>query len=280
MKQTTLILGSNGMIGKRLAPLLEGRGVDVRRASRNASGANYFDWHDQATYRPALEGNMAVYLVVADPGAEPDTTVLPFLEEARRAGVGRIVAISSLGVTFPGEPDNSPRRRLEQLIAESGMDWTILRPGGFNQNFSESFLLPAILQAGMVATATGSGPVAFVDAEDIAAVAAIALTEGGHEGQHYSLTGPEALTFAQATEVIAEAAGRPIAYQSLSEPQFAGMLAGANVPPHAAAIMVRDQRAISNGAAAAISSVVSELTGRQAKSFRDFAKAAAAVWQG
>lgn len=279
MQQTALVLGSNGMIGRRLAPMLESRGVDVRRASRSATGASYFDWHDKATYRPALEGNRAVYLVIADPGAEPDATILPFLEEARLAGVGKIVAVSSLGVTFSGEPDTSPRRRLEQLIAQTGLDWTILRPGGFNQNFSESFLLPGIVQAGMVATATGSGPVAFVDAEDIAAVAAIALTESRHEGQLYSLTGPEALTFAQATAVIAEAAGRPIAYQALSEAQFAGMLAGAGVPPQAIAIMVRDQLAISRDEAAVVSATVPELTGRKARTFADFAKAAAAVWR-
>lgn len=279
MNQTALVLGPNGMIGRRLAPMLESLGVAVRKASRGATGASHFDWHDKATYRPALEGNTSVYLVVADPGAAPDATVLPFLDEARRAGVRKIVAVSSLGVTFSGEPDNSPRRRLEQLIAESGMDWTILRPGGFNQNFSESFLLPGILQAGMVATATGNGPVAFVDAEDIAAVAAIALTESGHDGQYYSLTGPEALSFAQATAVIAEAAGRPIAYQALSEAQFAGMLAGANVPPDAMAIVVRDQLAIGNGEEAVISSTVPELTGRKAQSFGDFAKAAAAVWR-
>lgn len=279
MKQAALILGSNGMIGRRLAPLLERRGLDVRRASRSATGAGRFDWTDKATYRPALADIGAVYLVVADPGAEPDATLLPFLEEARLAGVGKIVAVSSLGVTFPGEPGNSPRRRLEQLIAESGMDWTILRPSGFNQNFSESFLLPGILQAGMVATATGSGSVAFVDAEDIAAVAAIALTKNGHDGQHYNLTGPETLTFAEATAVIAEAAGRSIAYHALSEAQFAGILASANVLPGAMAIMVRDQRAISNGAAAIVSSAVPDLTGRKARSFRDFAEATAAVWQ-
>ncbi|MFK4811148.1 NAD(P)H-binding protein [Devosia sp. ZW T5_3] len=279
MQQTALVLGSNGMIGRRLAPMLESRGVDVRSASRSATGSSHFDWHDKATYGPALEGNRAVYLVVADPGAEPDATVLPFLEEARLAGVGKIVAVSSLGVTISGEPDTSPRLRLEQLIAQSGLDWTILRPGGFNQNFSESFLLPGIMRAGMVATATGSGPVAFVDAEDIAAVAAVALTESGHEGQHYSLTGPEALTFAQATAVIAEAAGRPIAYQALSETQFAGILAGAGIPPHAIAIMVRDQLAISRDEATVVSATVPELTGRKARTFADFAKAAAAVWR-
>ena len=113
MNNTALVLGATGKSGRRLVPLLEARGVTVRGASRSASGAAHFDWNDAGTYASALQGATSVYLVVADPGIDPAAQVEPFLHEARRAGVARIVAVSSLGVTFSGEPAGSSRRKLE-----------------------------------------------------------------------------------------------------------------------------------------------------------------------
>jgi len=279
MINTALVLGASGKSGRRLVPLLENRGVTVRRASRTGlAGNTLFDWNQPETHAAALAGTDAVYLIVADPAVDPDALVGPFLQRARAAGVRRIVAVSSLGVTFPEEPVDSPRLKLERLIAESGIDWTMLRPGGFNQNFSEGFLLPGI-QAGMVVSATGDGKVGFVDAEDIAAVAAEAMTGTGHAGQSYALTGPDLLGFADAAAIISAAAGRPIGHRPLSAEQLGEILQGAGLPSASAAIVLRDQIAISNGHAAVVTDLVETLTGRAARTFRDFATAAAVTWQ-
>jgi uncharacterized protein YbjT (DUF2867 family) len=92
----------------------------------------------------------------------------------------------------------------ERTVRRSGADWTILRPDWFNQNFDEGFFRPAVL-AGELALPLGDARQVFVDADDIAAVAAAVLTEEGHAGRSYELSGPDALTFAEAIEIISRA---------------------------------------------------------------------------
>jgi uncharacterized protein YbjT (DUF2867 family) len=276
---TVLVLGATGKSGRRLVSQLSGRGIDVKAASRQpGKGRIFFDWDKPDTHELALADADAVYLVGPDMVEDPSNVVGPFLDRAKHAGVRKIVAVTSLGVEFPHEPADSGRRKLEQLVTASGLDWTILRPGGFSQNFSEAFLLPGILQSDIVATATGDGAVAFVDAEDIAAVAVAALTQDGHSQAVYSITGPEALTFAEAAAIIGEAVGRTITHRKISSAEFSMILQGVGIPADYAAIVVRDQEAIGEGAAAVVTDVVPRVAGRPAISFEDYAIRAAAVW--
>jgi uncharacterized protein YbjT (DUF2867 family) len=164
-------------------------------------------------------------------------------------------------------------------VQGSGAAWTLVRPGGFAQNFSESFFLPGILQMGIVASATGEGAVAFVDADDIAAVAAAALTEEGHAGAAYAVTGAQALTFAEATAIIGRAAGRALTYRRISVEEMGAMLRGAGLPPEYAAVLLRDQAAIAAGGGARVSDAVERVTGRPPIAFADYAAAAAAAWR-
>ena len=114
----------------------------------------------------------------------------------------------------------------EQAVRDSGSDWTILRSTWFSQNFSEGFFLEQVL-SGEVALPAGSVKEPFVDADDIADVAVAALTEDGHVGQLYELTGPRLLSFAEAVEEIGKAAGRRIRYVQVSMEQYASLLAKA-----------------------------------------------------
>lgn len=279
MIDTILVLGATGKTGRRLIPQLLGKGADVRAASRKAAeGHILFDWARPDTFGPALSGTNAVYLVDPEMVEDPTSLTGPFLEAARQAAVRKLVLLSSLGITFPNEDGQSGRHRLERQVMASGLEWTILRPSGFNQNFSESFLLPGILQGDVVATATGDGAVGFVDAEDIAAVAAVALTEGGHGEAIYPLTGPEALSFAEAAAIIGKAAGRTVTHRPLSSDAFAGMLQGAGVPPDYAAVLVRNQEAIRDGNGALVTDTVTRVTGRAPIRFTQYATGAASVW--
>src|SRR4051794_11218471 len=199
MNDTILVLGATGKTGRRLVTRLRARSMKVRAASRQpGDGRTLFDWDRPDTHGPALAGVDAVYLVAPELVEDPTSVTGPFLDRAKRAGVTRLVVLSSLGVEFPREDPASGRRKLERQAMASGLTWTILRPSGFAQNFSEGFMLPGILQADMVATATGDGAAAFVDADDIAAVAAAALTQDGHAGATYAITPPDALTFSEA----------------------------------------------------------------------------------
>jgi len=226
-----------------------------------------------------VEGVDAIYLVPPAMVEDPAPLVAPFLAAARRAGVRGVVLISSMGAGFPSEPPGSGRRKLEALVADSGLAWTILRPSGFMQNFSEGFLLPAV-RGGAIPNPAGDGKAAMVDAIDIAAVAAAVLTDGArHAGQVHDVTGPSPISFAQIAAVITEEAGRPVAVRPTTSPQFLAMLEGAGVPSDYAAMLLRDQEAIRDGAAAAVADTVQRLAGRPARPFADYAAEAAGAWR-
>lgn len=274
-----LVTGATGKTGRRLLNHLARRGQVARRASRRGDGGNVvFDWHNPATFAPALDGARAVYLVPPAFVEDPSDVVAAFLGQARRSGVESVVALSSMGVDFPHEPQDSGRRNVERAVRESGLQWTILRPTGFAQNFSEGFLLPAILQAGAVATATGTGAVAFVDADDIAGVAACALTEPGHVHATHVITGPRALSFGEAADAIAQASGRAVVHHALPREGMGQLLQQAGMPADYLEMILRDQDAIREGYGADLTDTVARVTGRPARDFDDFAQAAADVW--
>ena len=183
-EQPVLVLGATGTTGRRVVARLRDAGVAVRAASRQ--GEVRFDWSDPGSWEPAVAGTARMYLM-----APHELPVDPsFVRLAVEQGVRHIVLLSSRGIEAMGD-----ERLLaaERTVRESGADWTIVRPDWFNQNFDEGFFRPAVL-AGELALPLGDLPQAFVDADDIAAVAAAALTEDGHAGQRYELTGPRALS--------------------------------------------------------------------------------------
>lgn len=216
-----LILGGTGKTGKRIAQLLAEKNLPVRIGSRSASPA--FDWEDPATWRAALEGVSAVYLSYFPDLAVPGTAdvIRTFTQLAVAAGVKKIVLLSGRG--------EHEAEACEKIVINAGMEWTILRCAWFSQNFSEGYLLEP-LQAGFVALPAGGVREPFIDGDDIADVAVAALTEDGHAGELYELTGPRLLTFAEAVAEVAKATGQQIQYQQVSVDEYAGMLAEYGLP--------------------------------------------------
>lgn len=205
-----LVLGATGKTGRRLTARLRDTGTArVRAASR--SGEVVFDWSLPHTWGPALAGAGAVYLVAPD-DASP---VREFVRQAEAAGVHRFVALSGHGIEKAGDDFGRGMAAGEEAVRESAAEWTVLRPNNFFQNFDEDLWL-APLRAGRLGLPIGEMPEPFVDADDVAAVAARVLTEEGHAGRTYELSGPRAITFAEATRTIAEAAGRPIRFEELT----------------------------------------------------------------
>ena len=158
------------------------------------------------------------------------------------------------------------------------MRWNIIRPSRFMQNFSEGYLLPGILQANAIFSATGDGAAAFIDALDITRVAAVSLLEPGHSGAVYEVTGPEALSFAKTASIIGDTVKRKITYYPLSADAMAASLDEAGVPAPYAAMLLRDQLAIGKGEAATVTDTVEKVTGAPPNSFSKFAAATASVW--
>lgn len=266
-----LVLGATGKTGRRVAELLWNAGRAVRMGSRQASPS--FDWMDPAGWDAALDGVAAVYVSffpdLAVPGA-PEA-IEAFAAKARSKGVRRLVLLSGRG--------EEEAQRAEDVLRRSGADWTILRAAWFAQNFSESVFLDPI-RAGTVALAAGDVPEPFVDVDDIAEVAAKVLTEEGHVGRLYELTGPACLTFAQAIAEIARASGRPIAYTSITPEEQAAGLAAAGSPPEVVDLVTYLFASVLDGRNAHTADGVMRALGRPARSFADYAARAAAtgVW--
>ncbi|MEO8550258.1 MAG: NAD(P)H-binding protein [Kofleriaceae bacterium] len=272
--RTVLVVGATGKTGRRLTPKLRERGITVREASRKPGpGRTAFSWQDRATHAAALAGVDAVYVIPPELVENPTELTAPVLEAAARARVQRIVLVSSLGLAVPGEPAASGRLALERQITSSGLAWTLLRPSGFMQNFSEGFLAPGV-QQGALASATGDGVTAFIDADDIAAAGCAALTEPGHAGATYALTGPAALSFAHAAETIGAVLGRTITHRPITSAEMTAMLVGFGLPADYVAVLIRDQESIRSGAGGRVTEDVQRVTGRPPTSFARFAERA------
>ncbi|MGW0883428.1 NAD(P)H-binding protein [Streptomyces sp. NPDC002671] len=267
----TLVLGGTGKTGRRVVRQLTGRDLPVRIGSR--FGGVPFDWEDPKTWAPALEGVRAVYVSyypdLAAPGA-PEA-IGSFAELAVASGARRLVLLSGRG-----EPE---AETCEKALADSGADWTVLRASWFSQNFSESYLLEPVL-GGEVVLPAGEVGEPFVDADDIAEVAAAVLTEDGHVGRTYELTGPRLLTFADAVAVIAEAAGRVVSYVPVPAADYAAALAAEGVPDEVTGLLTYLFTTVLDGRNAHLGDGVQQVLGRPARDFTAYAHdtAATGIW--
>jgi uncharacterized protein YbjT (DUF2867 family) len=266
--KTILVLGGTGKTGRRVAERLRKLDQTIRIGSR--SGIPPFDWNSTATWGPALEGVHAVYVSfqpdLAVPGAIE--TIRAFAQTAVAAGVRQLVLLSGRG-----EPE---AEQCEQIIMQSGADWTILRASWFCQNFSEAFLREPLL-AGHVALPVGAVGEPFVDADDIADVAVAALTAPGHAGQRYELTGPRLLTFADAIGEIARATGRSIAYEPVPLAAYTSTLADHGVPPDYVQLVAYLFGEVLDGRNAYLADGVERALGRKPTDFSEYARKAAAA---
>ena len=271
--KTTLVLGGTGKTGRRVVERLAARDLPTRVGSR--SGEPPFDWEEEATWAPALQNVGSVYVSyypdLAVPGAV--AAVRSFAELAVESGVRRLVLLSGRG-----EPE---AERAEAAVRDSGADLTILRSTWFMQNFSEDYMLEHVL-SGEIRLPAGDVPTPFLDADDIADVAVAALTDEGHAGQLYELTGPRLLTFAEAAAEIAGATGREIRYVPVSLEEHAAEAAGHGVPAEVVELLTYLFSEVVDGRNANTTNGVRRALGREPKDFSDYAREAAAtgVWGG
>jgi uncharacterized protein YbjT (DUF2867 family) len=269
--ETILVTGATGRTGSRVARQLRDAGVPVRAASR--SGEVHFDWNDRTTWQPALRQVTGMYLVSTDLGsAKAADDITAFAREAAAAGVRRAVLASVPGGDAPGMEDTA---RAERALGEAGLETTVLRLRWLFQNFSEGFLQEPLL-SGDLRLPAGDGTEAFVDAEDIAAVAVTALTEPGHAGQAYELSGPKLLSFADAVADIAHATGRTIRYTPLTTEAYITEQRALGVPEEWVQLSAGMYDYIGSGAMESVTGDVEKVLGRPPRDFADYAREAAA----
>ncbi|MEV0265767.1 NAD(P)H-binding protein [Streptomyces sp. NPDC050617] len=272
----TLVLGASGKTGRRIAARLRVRGIPVRAASR--SSPTPFDWSDPGGWDAALRDVAAVYVVAPSvPGP-----VHEFVARAESAGVRRLVLLSGRGADTWGDSTfGLDVRSAEDAVRRSALEWTVLRPSNFAQNFDEG-LSHAPLVAGELALPADTVPEPFIDIEDVADAAAAVLTEPGrHAGRIYELTGPRALTFGEAVELISRASGRPLTYRRISPDEYVGTLVaeglGEGDARHVADLFVLMER----GLLAATTDDLATVLGRAPRTFEEYVvrAAAAGAWR-
>lgn len=260
-----LVIGATGKTGHRVASRLEARGCPVRRGSRTS--ITPFDWEAPETWAPALRGARAAYVTyfpdLAFPGAVEKLESL--CETARDVGVEHLVLLSGRG--------EHHARLGEDVVRKSGVDFTIVRAAWFAQNFSEGYLRDPVL-AGVLPMPGGDVAEPILDIDDIADVAVAALTEDGHKGELYEVTGPRLMTFADMAAELSRATGREIRHIPISFEDFHANIAQAG-GTFVADVFTAIARETLDGRNARTTDGVTRALGRAPRDFADFARAAA-----
>lgn len=269
--ELTLVIGAHGKTGRRVAAQLREQGRPVRAVSRSTEAR--FDWDDPTTWAAALNGASQAYVTfqpdLAVPGAL--AVVTDFFAQAVAVGCRRIVLLSGRGEV--------EAEAAEDALKASGADWTVLRCAWFHQNFSEAFLAGSVA-AGQVALPVGDMGEPFIDADDIADVAVAALTQPGHAGRLYELTGPESISFPQATAAIAEATGREIVFVTISPEDLRAGMDQAGVDAPTIDLVLYLFRELMDGRNQQPTGDVQLVLGRPGRRFIDYVRrtAATGVW--
>lgn len=277
-----LVTGATGRIGGHLVRVLSQRGVAVRSLSRNPTkgaelpGVNWVegDLADPSTLEGAFAGIERLFLLTGN-GLDMVRLQKNALRAAREAGVLHLVKLSALGAS-----DHSKSLIgvwhwiVERELERSGMAWTILRPHHFMQNLlDQKSLRRGIVEEGVVRSPSGEGSIPFIDTRDVAEVAAAALTEPGHGGTTYHLTGPEAISYRRATGILADATGRDLRYEPETPDQARARLSTDGLPdPLVAAQLAIAEYQRQGGPTERTTDSVEAILGRPPRTFHDFAR--------
>lgn len=222
----------------------------------------------------ALDGVTAAYISYAPDLAIPGATeaIQAFVNKAVSRGVKRLVLLSGRG--------EEEALRCERIVAGAGVEWTVVRASWFNQNFSEGEFLGMVLE-GAITLPAADIPEPFVDVDDIADVAVAALTEDGHNGEIYEVTGPRMLTFTEVAQEISRASGREVQFIPIPDEAFAGAIAESGAPDEIAWLLNYLFDTVLDGRNAYVCDGVQRALGREPTDFTEYARriAASGLWK-
>ncbi|ENC9834410.1 SDR family oxidoreductase [Vibrio fluvialis] len=256
-----LVLGASGHVGQPLVAELLAKGEQVKAASRSgqafgAAEGVVFDFADPTTFDAAFDGVDRAYVMLPGGYVESKALLEPVIQAAAERNV-KVVFQSVLGVDAD---DSIPYRQVEIALENSGVPYVILRPNWFADNFHTYW--KAGIDQGVIGVPAGDGKSSFIDVRDIASSAAAALTTNRFDNQAFNLTGPEALSYAQAAQKISEALGKPVAYQAMEEGAFCDLLKSVGVPADYAEFLTSIFYPVREGWTAGVSDAVATLTGK------------------
>ncbi|MGB3693273.1 MAG: SDR family oxidoreductase [Spirulinaceae cyanobacterium] len=286
MPETILVTAATSNVGSQVVKQLAAKDVNIRAAVRNLNRAQNFpsgvevvefDLNKPETVEAAFRGvDKAFFMTPLAPNlVELDATCL---EAAKKAGVKQIVKLSVMGAdTEPEMLLGQCHRESEQLIAASGIPYTFLRPNSFHQNYliytaetiknQNSFYLPL-----------GEGKLSFIDIRDVAEVAAVVLTEDNHQNKAYQITGSQALSNYQIAEILSQVLGRTITYVDIPEEAAREAMTENGLPEKQVEMILRLYNRQKAGNYSTITPIVEEVTGKQPRTFEQFANDYAAAF--
>lgn len=265
-KNVTLVLGGTGKTGRRVAGRLKQKGHDVRIGSRSAIPS--FDWENEKSWDACLQDVTAVYVTYAPDLAIPGATdaIRAFVDKAKREGVKRLVLLSGRG--------EAEAQACESIVQHAGLEWTIVRASWFNQNFSEGAFIDMVMN-GTITLPAGDTAEPFVDVDDIADVVVAALTEDGHDGEVYEVTGPRLMTFDEVAKTLSKAMGREISYVDVPHEAFVENIRQSGAPDDVVWMLDYLFATVLDGRNAYLADGVERALNRPAKDFADYARDAA-----
>ncbi len=276
-----LVVGATGTIGRAIVKELADKGVEVKAGTRNPAEygtskgveAVMLDLLNPKTFAHALKDVKTLFQLSPAGHADAYGLLAPFLEAASKK-VSKIVTMTALGV---GASDEIPLRRLELAVEATGLRYVHLRPSWFNQNFG-SYWYDSIKDSGQIFLPAGDSRTSFIDTLDISAAAVAALLKDDVESKVWELTGPQALTYTEAAEILSQAGGRTITYQDIPAAQFHEGLLNAQMPKDYADLLIMLFEGVRAGVASKTTNAVEELTGRAPRTLRSYAQRESALF--
>lgn len=271
MSGQILVFAANGNVGQPLVQALLARGEQVKAASRTGKAVGgaqgvAIDMDDPSTFATAFAGVDRLFLLAPTGSLDITGRLLPVIEAAAARKV-KVVLMTALGVDAD---DAIPYRQVELALERSGTPFVILRPNWFADNFHTFW--KAGIDHGVIVLPAAEGKTSFIDARDIAEGAAAALTTDRFDGRAFNLTGPKALTYAEAAAILSSVTGKPIAYTAVSDDAFVGILTGAGVPEPYARFLATLFHPVREGWTARITGDVETLTGHAPRALSTYAQ--------
>lgn len=284
MAGTILVTGATGTIGGEVTRQLIAAGVRPRILVRDPAKAKAFegkadiaqgDFTDAASLDRALKGVEKLFLAYSGPNqTEVESKVV---DAAKQAGVKHVVKLSVFGADTGALTFARWHRPVEQRLEQSGMQWTHLRPLNFMTNTFG--FIETIKSQGAFYAPTGEGKTSFIDPEDIAAVAVKALTQPGHEGKAYLLTGPEALSGADQAAHLSKALGKPVKFVDVPPDAARQSLSNLPLPPGTLDALLDLMSGMKRGLASEVTPTVEQVLGRKPRTFADWCQRNAAAFR-
>lgn len=276
--ETVLVVGASGMVGSEIVRLLKAQGAKVRSTSSKANANDpsvvKVDLVTGEGLSAAFEGVDRAFLLSPPGFADQYKILSPLIQESKRRSLKKVVLMTAMGANAV---ETAPFRRAEIELEKSGLNYNIIRPNWFMQNFN-TFWVGAINSASKIMLPAGTAQTSFIDARDISAVAAHLLLNDELSGRDFDLTGARAVDHSEMARLISSVAGREVSYQETTPEEFRSGLIGAGLPADYVDFMVLIMGFLREGYNSRVTTSVRDILGREPRSLEQYAADNRGAW--